>query len=407
VFDGRVSEVTAAVEAVGVPVSGEDLAALVRVRDVLDAKVSAGIGEVDAAELWDADDAVSMSGWLRQPLRSTHEQAGRQVGRARKLRAMAATRAAWQAGRLSSAQVDAIVAVVTAARLAAYLEAEAEMVDQLAGLDGPDTVAVLKAWAGLIDDLLAPDPADVDPDGDDEEGDGELWASRTLDGRVEISGTLAGQAANLVLAALRAAQVRDSAGGPVRSPAQARASALADIAKFFLDHHDHPNPTPRNRPHVGVVIDWDALRTRGQGRLIDADQPVGSEDVQQVLCDAGVFRVLTVGRSTVLDLGRTTKVISPAQHAALAVRDGGCRWPGCDRPASWCDAHHIEHWITGGPTALGNLVLLCRRHHRRIHRRGVTAKLDTTDATLTITLANGHQLTSRPRITAGAPAPPR
>jgi hypothetical protein len=401
-FGSGIPGVAAAVEALAVPVTCEDLATLVRVRDVLDATVSAGVGEVDAAELWDTVAATSMSAWLRQPLRSTHEQAGRQVGRARKLRALAVTRAAWETGRLSSAQVDAIVAVVTAPRFAAYLEGEAEMVDQLAGLDGPDTVAVLKAWAGLIDDLLAPDP----DDSDDDDGDGELWASRTLDGRVETSGTLQGRAGDLVLAALRAARTRDGAHDPARSPAQARASALADIAKFFLDHHDHPNPTPKNRPHIGVVIDWDALLDRGQGRLIDSDQPVGPDEVQQVLCDAGVFRIVTIGRSTVLDLGRTTQAVSPAQHAALAVRDGGCRWPGCDRPASWCDAHHIEHWIAGGPTALGNLVLLCRRHHRRIHRRGVTAKLDTTDATLTITLPNGRQITSRPRITAGAPAPP-
>jgi hypothetical protein len=404
-FPGGVAEVVGAVEALDAPVTCDDLAVLLRVRDVLDAKLCAGIGEVDAAELWDTEDAVSMSGWLRRPLVCTHDHAGRHLARARKLRAMAPTRAAWQAGRLSSAQVDAICAVVTAARLEAYLDGEADMVDQLAALDGPDTVAVLRAWAGLVDDLLAPDPADHD-DSDDEGGDGELWASRTLDGRVETSGTLAGQAANLVIAALRAARTRDGAHDPARSPAQARASALADIAKFFLDHHDHPNPTPKNRPHVGVVVEWDALLGRGQGRLIDSDQPVAPEDVQQVLCDAGVFRIVTIGRSTVLDLGRTTKVISPAQHAALAVRDGGCRWPGCDRPASWSDAHHIEHWTTGGPTALGNLCLLCRRHHRRIHRRGVTAKLDTTDATLTITLANGRHITSRPRITAGAPAPP-
>jgi hypothetical protein len=402
-FGCGISEVAAAVEALAAPVTCEDLATLVRVRDVLDAKVSAGVGEVDAAELWDVADATSMSAWLRQPLRSTHEQAGRHIGRARKLRALAGTRAAWETGRLSSAQVDAIVAVVTAARLAAYLEGEAEMVDQLAGLDGPDTVAVLRAWAGLVDDLLAPDPSDA---ADDEIDPGELYASRTFEGRVAVSGDLEGEGGSLVLTAIRTAMTTDGPEDPARTPAQRRADALADVAKFFLDHHDHPNPTPRNRPHVGVVVDWDALRARGQGRLVEADQPVSPEDVQRLLCDAGVFRIVTIGRSTVLDLGRTTKVISPAQHAALAVRDGGCRWPGCDRPACWSDAHHIEHWSAGGPTALGNLCLLCRRHHRRIHRRGVTAKLDTTDATLTITLPNGRQITSRPRITAGAPAPP-
>jgi hypothetical protein len=402
-FGSGITELVDAIGGLDAPVTCEDLAVLLRARDVLDAKLCAGIGEVDAAELWDTQDAVSMSGWLRRPLVCTHDHAGRHVARARKLRAMTATRAAWQDGRLSSAQVDAICAVVSAERLEAYLDGETDMVDQLTRLDGPDTAAVLRAWASLVDDLLAPDPTDTTDEGDDP---GEVFASRTLDGRVALSGDLPADGGSLVLAAIRAVMTKDQPGDPVRSPAQRRADALTDLAKFFLDHHDHPNPTPRNRPHVGIVVDWDSILGRGQGRLIDSDQPVASEDVQRLLCDAGVFRIVTTGRSTVLDLGRTTPVVSPAQHAALAVRDGGCRWPHCDRPASWCDGHHIEHWTHGGPTALGNLVLLCRRHHRRIHRAGTTANLDTRDATLTIRHADGRTVTSRPRVTAGAPAPP-
>ena len=51
---------------------------------------------------------------------------------------------------------------------------------------------------------------------------------------------------------------------------------------------------------------------------------------------------------------------------ALVVRDEGCAFPGCDAPPSRCDAHHIKHWVHGGCTALGNLVLLCERHHHRV-----------------------------------------
>jgi hypothetical protein len=71
-----------------------------------------------------------------------------------------------------------------------------------------------------------------------------------------------------------------------------------------------------------------------------------------------------------LDLGRATRVISPALRRALAVRDGGCVALGCDRPAAWTDAHHLVHWLDGGPTSLDSLVLLCRRHHRAAHEGG-------------------------------------
>ena len=52
---------------------------------------------------------------------------------------------------------------------------------------------------------------------------------------------------------------------------------------------------------------------------------------------------------------------------ALIARDGHCRFPGCDRPRAWCNGHHVVHWADGGVTALANLILLCRRHHRAVH----------------------------------------
>jgi len=71
-----------------------------------------------------------------------------------------------------------------------------------------------------------------------------------------------------------------------------------------------------------------------------------------------------------LEVGRATRVVSAAQRAALAVRDGGCRFPGCDRPPAWCEAHHLRHWLHGGATDPANLVLLCRAHHRAVHEGG-------------------------------------
>jgi hypothetical protein len=71
-----------------------------------------------------------------------------------------------------------------------------------------------------------------------------------------------------------------------------------------------------------------------------------------------------------LEVGRATRTVSRAQRTALVVRDGGCGFPGCDRPQSWCEAHHLRHWLYGGPTDLANLTLLCRAHHRAVHEGG-------------------------------------
>jgi hypothetical protein len=121
---------------------------------------------------------------------------------------------------------------------------------------------------------------------------------------------------------------------------------------------------------VTVVVDVQALRDmRGSARLEHAGD-VSPLVARKVACDASIVRVVMTGRSQPLDVGRATPVVSSAQRRAVTVRDGGCRFPGCDRPPSWCDAHHIVHWADGGPTDLCNLILLCRRHHGMLHERG-------------------------------------
>jgi len=98
--------------------------------------------------------------------------------------------------------------------------------------------------------------------------------------------------------------------------------------------------------------------------------PISSTSVQRMACDCSVTRVLLNQESVTIDVGRSKRVISNTLRKALKIRDGHCRWPGCERPASWCDGHHLVHWIHGGETNLGNLILLCRRHHRMVHEGG-------------------------------------
>jgi hypothetical protein len=132
-------------------------------------------------------------------------------------------------------------------------------------------------------------------------------------------------------------------------------------------------------PGVGPTFGAGAVSATGRvgagaepatGAELDHVGPVGSETVRQLACDAAVMRVVMAGHSEPLDVGRRTPVIPPAMRRGVIVRDRRCRFPGCERPHTWCDAHHVVHWADGGPTSAANLLLLCRPHHRLVHRAG-------------------------------------
>jgi hypothetical protein len=97
--------------------------------------------------------------------------------------------------------------------------------------------------------------------------------------------------------------------------------------------------------------------------------PISSATAQRLACDSTVTRVL-LKDSVVIDVGKAERTIRGARRRALNARDQHCRWPGCERPAAWCDGHHIVFWMNGGDDDLENLVLLCQRHHRMVHEGG-------------------------------------
>ena len=125
-----------------------------------------------------------------------------------------------------------------------------------------------------------------------------------------------------------------------------------------------------DEPAVRVLIPAAAL-ANGEGHgILEAGAAVGMPTVLRLACAGGVLPVVIDPAGQVLDLGRTRRLYTRRQRQALAVRDGGCRWPGCERPPSWTEAHHIRPWNQGGATDLDNGVLLCRHHHLRLHDEG-------------------------------------
>ena len=112
---------------------------------------------------------------------------------------------------------------------------------------------------------------------------------------------------------------------------------------------------------------------RGQTVLEEAGGiHLSSETARRLACDAATVGMGHGPDGGILDVGRRTRTISPALRRALNARDRRCRFPGCRNVR--VDAHHIRHWADGGATALDNLVLLCRRHHRAVHEEGSASR---------------------------------
>jgi Domain of unknown function (DUF222)/HNH endonuclease len=99
---------------------------------------------------------------------------------------------------------------------------------------------------------------------------------------------------------------------------------------------------------------------------LDTGAPISAAILRRWACDARILPVVYNSAGAVLDVGQERRLFTGALRRALIARDGGCTFPGCDRPPSWC-GHHIISWIDGGPTSLENAALLCGHHHRVIH----------------------------------------
>ncbi len=161
----------------------------------------------------------------------------------------------------------------------------------------------------------------------------------------------------------------------------------------LLERHDHPEGS-RHRPHLNVIVDVEELMG-GTGAEFPDGIPLDAPSLGALACDSVLHRVLMAGRSVVLDYGTGTRTISANLFNAMVVRDRHCRFPGCDRQASWCEAHHVVHVADGGPTCPSDMVLVCSRHHHRLHQPRWSATLGA-DAELVVSDHYGRRRSSRP-----------
>ena len=154
-----------------------------------------------------------------------------------------------------------------------------------------------------------------------------------------------------------------------RSPAERQAEALADVCTFALGHASASvvPDTGGRRPVISVLIGLDDLQHRARAAVLDFGGAVSPESLRMLACDAGIVPVVMNGAGQPLDVGRIKRTVPDGLRRAVTARDRGCAHPGCSRPPSWCEVHHIVPWEAGGETSLDNCVMLCKVHHRLLH----------------------------------------
>ncbi len=124
----------------------------------------------------------------------------------------------------------------------------------------------------------------------------------------------------------------------------------------------------RSNARVLATVAHDTITNNGvlPGRS-HAGTTIDAATIRQMCCDAGIHRVITGPGSSILDFGHENRLVSDNLFLALVARDHHCRWPGCTIRGTWCDAHHLTEWQTGGHTAEDTCVLLCHHHHAVLH----------------------------------------
>jgi hypothetical protein len=119
-----------------------------------------------------------------------------------------------------------------------------------------------------------------------------------------------------------------------------------------------------------ITIDEAKLRSEVAAATLATGERLSAGELRRLAANHDIIPMVLGSDSVPIDLGRADRIFSKAQRDALAVMDGGCTAPGCDRPPSWCEVQHTTPWQTGGTTDLDNATLHCSSCHHIADRDG-------------------------------------
>jgi hypothetical protein len=343
--------------------TGDDQIALQRIVNRTQAEGLRRLRRFDSGQGYASSGALSARAWLRWQLNLTANAASERVAISRKLAALAKTDQALADGDISYRHVTLIVEA--ASQLGDKFEAHAETIL----VDVSKEVCPWRLQRAIWNLKHCLDSDGVLSDANKAHDRRFLHMSQTFDGVYRIDGWLDAESGAVLNTAL------DSVMGPRladddRSAGERRADAAVEMARRQLDGGQLP-AVAGQKPHLAVSVDMATLNKEpgSMAAELEWSQPIPAETARRLACDASITPIIDG------EADHTSRVVPGATRRALIARDKGCRFPGCDCPPAWTDAHHVKHWADGGATTLDNLILLCRRHHRLVHEEGWTLEL--------------------------------
>ena len=347
-------------------------------REVLDAedeirqlelKKAEHLSELDRRGVTDRRRGLKTPGYIAHT-------AGVDAGRVRRdlkvgqvLRLLPAFRDAVDAGTVSIDHARAVAQAYNPRVAPGLVELQPVLIERAAQVGFKQWTRELRGMVELLDQDGGHDPnRDV--------ARNSLSVTKTFDGLLHLAGTLFGDDAEAARIALEAKAdelflrfTKDHKLTPdIQIPPRNTLLGLAFIELCIAGGAvDHASTKPP-RPEVTMVITADAPT--------EVHDPFGIRlpdgTTWRTSCDPDIIAIVVDGLGVPLAMGRRTRLATTAQRHAMAVRDGGCVFAGCDCPVTWTEAHHLDPWQFGGDTDVDKMASLCRHHHGVTHRTGWT-----------------------------------
>ncbi|WP_143261487.1 HNH endonuclease signature motif containing protein [Allokutzneria sp. NRRL B-24872] len=306
----------------------------------------------------------SIATLLRSHLRISPAEAKRRSQLVEDLPGVPDTRDALYAGKISSDHAAVIADVIKNIPAEAADDAEETLLDHAPDLTPRELMCVGKRVRSHFDQegAFKDEQAAVEARS--------FKMTKNQHGWLVFNGCLPPIEGAMVEEALHAVSKPRPVGGEKdpRTIEQRYADGLCELVTVAMSTHDLPM-SGGVRPQVVVTVSWDNLEQETGCGQTDWEGEATASLLRQLTCDAEIIPVVLNGESIPLDYGRSVRTAPPPLRRALALRDKGCAFPGCDRPPAWTEAHHVLHWAEHrGPTDLNNMTLLCSHHHHVIHR---------------------------------------